>query len=383
LRIGFVGAGGVNFGSPEGPWDHASRLENLPNVTFTGIADPFVDFAKKQLEKRKNNSNSQISSKWSNCVVVDSFKKLIGLEGGKKLVDVVFIGLPPHAHGSTNAPSNIEILCAKQGVHMFIEKPLGVSAPEQVEEINKVISESGVIVAVGYMLRYSAAVEKALELLNGKKPVCVNAKYNAAYSRIHKKDWWSVKTSGGPVVEQGTHFADLIRYIGGEVDLSTIQAVSVPANCSIAKNLSEMPPLPGGEHNVPESERIPRCTSSSFKFESGAIGTLTHALLLHDQRYFTEIDIWADGIRVMIQDPYYDTKLVVRREHCNDEEEIPVPKIATGDDMYLKEVIAFIDAIRTNNPSKIRSLYSDSMKTYRLTYEIRTKAEQFENRSRL
>lgn len=51
--------------------------------------------------------------------------------------------------------------------------------------------------------------------------------------------------------------------------------------------------------------------------------------------------------------------------------------------MYLKEVIAFIDAIRTNNPSKIRSLYSDSMKTYRLTYEIRTKAEQFENRSRL
>ena len=62
-----------------------------------------------------------------------------------------------------------------------------------------------------------------------------------------------------------------------------------------------MPPPPGGEHNVPQNERIPRCTSANFKFKSGAIGTLTHALLLHDQRYFTEIDIWADGIRVMIQ----------------------------------------------------------------------------------
>ena len=127
----------------------------------------------------------------------------------------------------------------------------------------------------------------------------MNAKYNAAYSRIHKKEWWSVRTSGGPVVEQATHFADLIRYIAGEVDLSSVQAVSVPASASI--QLSEMPPPPGGEHNVPQNERIPRCTSANFKFKSGAIGTLTHALLLHDQRYFTEIDIWADGIRVMIQ----------------------------------------------------------------------------------
>jgi hypothetical protein len=66
--------------------------------------------------------------------------------------------------------------------------------------------------------------------------------------------------------------------------------------------------------------------------------------------------------------------MIVRREHSNDEEEIQVPRIATGDDMYLKEVVAFIDAIRTNNPSAIRSLYSDSVKTYILTHTIRTLA---------
>ena len=32
LRIAFIGAGGVNFGGAEGPWDHASRLEQVGGV---------------------------------------------------------------------------------------------------------------------------------------------------------------------------------------------------------------------------------------------------------------------------------------------------------------------------------------------------------------
>ena len=32
LRVGFVGAGKVNFGGSEGPWDHASRLERIGNI---------------------------------------------------------------------------------------------------------------------------------------------------------------------------------------------------------------------------------------------------------------------------------------------------------------------------------------------------------------
>ena len=32
LRVGFVGAGAVNFGSGGLPWDHASRLEKIGGV---------------------------------------------------------------------------------------------------------------------------------------------------------------------------------------------------------------------------------------------------------------------------------------------------------------------------------------------------------------
>ena len=46
---------------------------------------------------------------------------------------------------------------------MFIEKPLSVKPPEEVmdlsERLAKLQAEKGIIVAVGYMLRYNPAVE--------------------------------------------------------------------------------------------------------------------------------------------------------------------------------------------------------------------------------
>ena len=68
--------------------------------------------------------------------------------------------------------------------------------------------------------------------------------------------------------------------------------------------------------------------------------------------------------------------MIVRREHSNDEEEVKVGNIATGDDMYYKEVVTFIDAIKSGDTSAIRSPYEDSVKTYTLTHAIRTKAAE-------
>lgn len=35
LKLGFVGAGGINFGTPEGPWNHAAKLEKFPGIPVT------------------------------------------------------------------------------------------------------------------------------------------------------------------------------------------------------------------------------------------------------------------------------------------------------------------------------------------------------------
>lgn len=64
--------------------------------------------------------------------------------------------------------------------------------------------------------------------------------------------------SMGPVIEQGTHFCDLSRYFGGDVDISTVFAHSVEHNEAPGK-LSK---IPFDESVIPEEERIPRATSA-------------------------------------------------------------------------------------------------------------------------
>ena len=64
--------------------------------------------------------------------------------------------------------------------------------------------------------------------------------------------------SCGPIVEQGTHFCDLSRYFGGDVDISSVQAHSV-----------EWDEAPGAlskmsidESKIPPENRVPRVTTA-------------------------------------------------------------------------------------------------------------------------
>jgi predicted dehydrogenase len=50
------------------------------------------------------------------------------------------------------------------------------------------------------------------------------ARYAASYAKIAKPAWWMKSRDLGPVIEQGTHFCDLSRYFGGDVDMDSVQA---------------------------------------------------------------------------------------------------------------------------------------------------------------
>lgn len=47
---------------------------------------------------------------------------------------------------------------------------------------------------------------------------------SVAYEHSTKLAWWNKSIDCGPIVEQATHFCDLSRYFGGEVDLRSIMA---------------------------------------------------------------------------------------------------------------------------------------------------------------
>ena len=201
---------------------------------------------------------------------------------------------------------------------------MSVILPEKFEQyaeaVESVRKEKGLIVSVGYMFRYHPAIEQIRSILKeyGRQVMGINARYNCAYSELDHPFWWNKARSGGPIVEQATHFCDILRYIGGEVKTETIHAIAIPASDDEDSPgfLSSVPAV-NRETELPAENRIPRVTSSSWHFTSGAVGALTHGATLQGKKYEAAVDVWCDGLRFSLEEPYFpECKLRVRMGRC-------------------------------------------------------------------
>ena len=79
-----------------------------------------------------------------------------------------------------------------------------------------------------------------------------------------KLSWWDKAVSCGPVVEQATHFVDLIRFIAGEdnhVVEKTIKAISVEHD----EQVGHLTKLSFDENSIEPQKRVPRITSALWK----------------------------------------------------------------------------------------------------------------------
>ena len=287
-----------------------------------------------------------------------------------------FIGVPPFCHGSLSQGLDTELQLLAAGVHVFVEKPVSVVPPEEFQSYVSAVEESarknGCVIGVGYMFRYHPAIERIKEELSkhGRPVVALNARYSCTYSTMNKPFWWDMSKSGGPIVEQGTHFCDLVRYFGGEVVFDSITGVSVPppASPDSAGHLSSIPQVVQAA-GIPEELQVPRATQCTWRFQQGGgIGTLTHTVTLHGDRYESSLDIWCDGLRITLHEPYHPQCELRIRRSGDDRETCETFPTA---DPYLEEDRAFFNAVRSNDMSYIRSPYSDAAKTYQLTWAIR------------
>lgn len=79
-------------------------------------------------------------------------------------------GYRPLSSGSLHDPAaRIELDLARAGVPFFVDKPLSLRPPAEVRqlaaELERLQEEKGLVMSVGYMLRYSPAVVMAKKLL--------------------------------------------------------------------------------------------------------------------------------------------------------------------------------------------------------------------------
>jgi predicted dehydrogenase len=128
-------------------------------------------------------------------------------------LDAVFICTPPSSH------ILIATACVRKGCHVFIEKPLSLTA-EGVKPLVELLKQTGKIGMVGYMMRYADTFSKAREIVSqgalGQVLACRGATKVSQNFKAGKGWRYSRKESGGGVlIAQGIHVVDLMCWMIG------------------------------------------------------------------------------------------------------------------------------------------------------------------------
>lgn len=306
LRLGFVGAGEITR-------EHLKAVKEYPNAEISAICD----IVKENVDK--------VAQQYGARAYVD-FDTMLDCEQ----LDALFVCVPQFARGE------IEEKAARKGIHLFVEKPLGLNM-ETTRRKADVLRESGVIVSTGYCLRYMDIVEKAKQYLLGKQIALVRA---YRFGSVYGPSWWrDFAKSGGQLVDQTTHNIDLMRYLVGD-----IKKVSADMALIILKQ------LPG--------TTAPDVSSVNFVFESGALGQISTSFIPQpDSKSRSSLEIMGENFRLTIDG--FSTLTIVEKEQT--------VIVNSHIDFYKAQDESFLNAIITNDRSLIRASYEDAMKTLEVT----------------
>ncbi|MBC7960030.1 MAG: Gfo/Idh/MocA family oxidoreductase [Vallitaleaceae bacterium] len=309
IKVGIIGCG----------WFGNFHTDNLLKMERVEV----VAFASSNSEKLK-----AIGEKVKGSRLYSSHKEMFEKEPH---LDAVFICVPPDCHG------DVEILAARKGIHLYVEKPIEVSL-EKAHEIEAAINQAGIICSVGYQERYNPEVENIRIYIKDKKIGLASGRWVGGMPGVH---WWRRKEkSGGQIVEQSTHIFDMLRYFFGD-----------------AQNVYSTA-MKGIVENVPEYD-IEDASSTTVIFKSGVIATVFTACYLQDLEAYR-----GAGLQIICNDAIidYDWNKEVRYTLKSE-----VKKVDIEANSHFASAQTFIEAVKTGNGQSIKSTYSDSVKTFEMT----------------
>ncbi|WWC62163.1 uncharacterized protein I303_104755 [Kwoniella dejecticola CBS 10117] len=378
FNVLLLGAGPINFGTTEGPWNHSRRLEQKlgKRLNVVGLIDMNAERANNVLTIKRADAN--VKSGYENTRVFTSIKEAgEGLQGDDT-PHLAVLGFQANSRGSTKSghDNELEIIKYFPKIGLSIEKPISdVEDFNDVEAVGKKLKENGNVTSVGYMLRYLKAAREIKRLIeeNNLTIMHTQASYLFAYDFAAKDfyGYWSKSREPGPIVTQATHICDLTRFLTPPIILDSVHTNTVEHT----DKAGELSIFRFDEKGLVKPEdRIPRVTSASWRYEGGATGSLLHAVCLHEGDYDCELMVIADGWKFRLVDPYgVSPRLYVRKP--GDLEEVRT--MFTNDDCYYSEFEAIIDVIDgKSDASVILSPYEDSIKTYEFTWAIRLAGEK-------
>ncbi len=230
----------------------------------------------------------------------------------------------------------IEPILIEHNIPFFVEKPLAANL-EIPERINEAINARQLTVGVGYHWRAMDTLHQVRKTIATNPVRMVVGNW---YSNAPKVEWWQKQaTGGGQIIEQATHLYDLARFLVGEA-----QVIAATAN------YFERPASPDAD--------IAGVTAALLNFEQGATGLFSTTCIL-EAGIAVNLQLICDGLSITItqQKVIYDTGKEQREE-------------ILGNNPYLTEDQAFLEAVKYNRPSALISTYADALRTHRLCCEV-------------
>ncbi len=303
VKVAFVGAGGNAQG-------HMARLAEIAGVKIGAVCD--------LVEEKVQ----QVCAEYQAAAYSDYRAMLDEIEA-----DAVYVSVPPFAH------EDAEVLAARKGCHVFVEKPVVLNL-DKGYEIAEEIDKAGVLSCVGYQLRLLDSAQRARKYLATRTIGMVSAH---RWGGFPGTPWWRVMDrSGGQLHEQTTHQVDLMRYLAGEI---------VEVYARYARRVMD---------DV-ENLDIPDAQGALLRFHDGAIGSVVTSPMMGQGGGVSDL-------KFLVEDHVLEWQVGGNLLTPDDDAEVTAEPQATSN---IDE--AFVAAIRSGDASTIPCSYRSGLQTSAVT----------------
>ena len=188
VKLGVIGAGAFSD-------YHLDGIRLADNCEAIAVCDVDLEKAKRQAEKYKIDS------------VYQDYHELLARED----IEAVTLPLPDQVH------KQITLDALRAGKHVLCEKPMALSL-EDCKEMIDAAKETGKLLMVGQIGRYTPCFNKAIDMVNSGEIgelFFVESEYAHDYAPIGGAGGWRVTPERHPVLGGGCHAVDLLRRIAG------------------------------------------------------------------------------------------------------------------------------------------------------------------------
>lgn len=305
IRCAVLGLGRLGY------WHAENLAARVKGANLVSLADPFVN----QAEKVARELGVEKWTKNSDEVFEDP------------TIDAVIIATPTSTHADMIEKA------AKNGKHIFIEKPL-TSDLDEADRVIQAIRENNVYCQVGFMRRFDSAYMEA------KRRIQAGDIGTPLYFKGVSRDPGSppeefIKNSGGIFLDMSIHDYDIARFLLN----SNVTSVASHGNILMHSFMEKY-------HDVDQA-------MTYLSFESGAaadIETSRNAFYGYDIR--GEV-IGSEGSMIIGSLRYHDVQILTKKGSTHN----IIPAFPERfKDAYLNEILHFIECLQNNEQPAVTEL---------------------------